>query len=77
MEDEPRIDLGRLEAIMVALMQMEDRLEQILRILFEEDDGEEDLEPEEREKVIALIREVKQEVQELREYVESFRHAKR
>jgi hypothetical protein len=33
--------------------------------------------PEEREKVIALIREVKQEVQELREYVESLRHAKR
>ena len=33
--------------------------------------------PEDREKVIALIREVKQEVQELREYVESLRGAKR
>ena len=32
--------------------------------------------PEDREKVIALIREVKQEVQELREYVESLRGAK-
>jgi hypothetical protein len=44
-EDEPHIDLGALEAVMVALMRTEDKLEQILRILLEEDDGEEDLEP--------------------------------
>jgi hypothetical protein len=44
-EDEPHIYLGRLEAIMVALMRTEDKLEQILRVLLEEDDGEEELEP--------------------------------
>ena len=44
-EDEPHIDLGRLEAIMVALMRMEDKLELILRVLLEEDDGEEELDP--------------------------------
>jgi hypothetical protein len=43
-EDEPRIDLGRLEAIMITLMRMDDKLEQILRVLLEEDDGEEELE---------------------------------
>ena len=42
-EDEPRIDWEGQEAIMIAMMRMEDKLEEILRILLEEDDGEEEL----------------------------------
>jgi hypothetical protein len=42
-DDEPRLDWEAQEAIMIALMRMEDKLEQILRILLGEDDGEEEL----------------------------------
>ena len=42
-EDEPRLDWEGQEAIMVALMRMEDKLEEILRILLGEEDGEEEL----------------------------------
>jgi hypothetical protein len=38
-----RASTGRDEAIMIALMRMEDKLEEILRILLGEDDGEEEL----------------------------------
>ncbi len=43
MEDEPRIEWNAQEAIMIALMRMEDKLEEILRLLLEEDDGQEEL----------------------------------
>jgi hypothetical protein len=39
--------------------------------------GKKNWSPEDREKVIALIREIKQDVQELREHVEALRDAKR
>ena len=42
-EDEPRVEWEGLEAIMIALMRMEDKLEQILRILLGEENGEEEL----------------------------------
>jgi hypothetical protein len=42
-DDEPLLDWEAQEAIMIALMRMEDKLEEILRILMGEDDGEEEL----------------------------------
>jgi hypothetical protein len=42
-ENGPRLDWEGQEAIMIALMRMEDKLEEILRVLLGEDDGEEEL----------------------------------
>jgi hypothetical protein len=42
-DDEPLLDWEAQEAIMIALMRMEDKLEEGLRILMGEDDGEEEL----------------------------------
>ena len=42
-DDDPRLDWEAQEAIMIALMRMQDKLEEILRILLGEDDGEEGL----------------------------------
>jgi hypothetical protein len=42
-ENGPRLDREGQEAIMIALMRMEDKLEEILRVLLGEDDGEEEL----------------------------------
>ena len=43
MEDEPRIEWGAVEAMMLALMRIEAKLEEILRVLLGKDDGEEEL----------------------------------
>jgi hypothetical protein len=69
-EDEPRIDWEAVDLIMMALMRLNAKLD----LLLEEDDGEEE---EDDAEVRAQLEDIRREVRELIEYLQTLRDSKR